>query len=236
MMLAAAKTPFQLFGTDHLVVLGLTVVLATVLIILARRQGGEAPLVKRSLQVLAGFLLLSFPLKFAAFYTAGEPMLDHALPMHLCNWAAIVGGLAILTKRQLLCELLYFWGLAATLQAVITPNVPYAFPHPIFITFFITHSGVVIAALVVAFGLRRTPRLSGFWKAFLWAQVYLVVAGLANLLTGANYGFLRSKPEMGSLIDHLGPWPYYILGLEFIALLSFSLLNLPFLKSQIRNR
>ena len=194
---------------------------------MARRHGEDHPVVNGALQVLAWLLLLSFPLKFAAFYFSGARMNEHALPMHLCNWAAIVGGLAILTKRQLFCELLYFWGLAATLQAVITPNLPFGFPHPIFCTFFITHSGVVIAAIVVAFGLRRSAGPGGVWRAFLWLQVYLVVAVIVNSLTKANYGFLREKPTMQSLIDHLGDWPYYILGLEAVALLSFVLLNLP---------
>ena len=224
---------FKLFGLDHLIVLALTVAAAAVLVVMARRQGEDHPAVHGALQVLAWLLLLSFPLKFAAFYFSGAPMNEHALPMHLCNWAAIVGGLAILTKRQLLCELLYFWGLAATLQAIFTPNLPFGFPHPIFFTFFLTHSGVVIAAIVVAFGLRRSPEPGGVWRAILWLQAYLVVAVIVNSLTGANYGFLREKPGMKSLIDHLGDWPYYILGLEAVALLSFILLNLPFVRKHL---
>ena len=221
---------FQLFGPDHLVVIGLTVAIAATLIFMARCHGEEHPVVKWSVQVLAWLLFLSFPLKFMAFYFSGAPMNEHGLPMHLCNWAAIVGGLALLTKRLLFCALLYFWGLAATLQAVITPNLPYGFPHPIFFTFFITHSGVVIAAVVVAFGLRRSPAPGGVWRAILWLQAYLVVAVIVNTFTGANYGSLREKPAMSSLIDHLGDWPYYILGLEAVALVSFLLLNLPFVR------
>ena len=230
-LLAMSPPPsFQLFGLDHLVVIGMTVAIAAALVFLARRHGEGHVVVRRSVKVLAWLLFLSFPLKFMAFYFSGAPMHEHGLPMHLCNWAAIIGGLALLTKRQLFCELLYFWGLAATLQAVITPNLPYGFPHAIFFTFFITHSGVVIAAIVVAFGLRRSPAPGGVWRAIFWLQAYLVVAVIVNSLTGANYGFLREKPAMGSLIDHLGDWPYYIIGLEAVALISFLLLNFPFVR------
>ena len=188
---------FKLFGPDHLAVLALTFALACALILMARYHDEEHPLVKRSVQLLAWTLLLAFPLKFAAYYLTGTPTQNNSLPMHLCNWAAIIGGIALLTKRQLLCELLYFWGLVVTLQAVITPNLPFSSPHPIFFTFFITHSGVVLAALVVAFGLRRPPRRGGVWRAFLWLQVYLVAAVIVNSLTKSNYGFLRKKPAMG---------------------------------------
>ncbi|MFT4637227.1 MAG: putative integral membrane protein (TIGR02206 family) [Verrucomicrobiales bacterium] len=228
----SSAPPFQLFGTDHLVVLFLTVITAAILIYAVRRWGEESVGTKRSLQVLAWMLLLSYPAKVAAFVAAKEPLLDNGLPMHLCNWAAIMGFLALTTKRQLFCELLYFWGLAATLQAVITPNVPYGFPHPIFFVFFTVHSGVVIAAVVVAFGMCRQPQRGGVSRAFLGAQVYFIIAGLTNLLIGSNYGFLRKKPETASLIDHLGAWPYYIVALEILALVLFALLNLPFLKKQ----
>ena len=77
---------------------------------------------------------------------------------------------------------------------------------------------------------QRPPQPDGVWRALLWLQAYLVVAVVVNTLTGANYGFLREKPAMSSLIDHLGDWPYYILGLEAVALISFLLLNLPFIR------
>ena len=224
----SSAPPFELFGVDHLTVLVLTVLAATTLIVAVRRWGEDAPAVRRATTILAWMLLLSYPAKVLAFVSAGEPLLDNGLPLHLCNWAAIAGFLALITKRQLFCELLYFWGLAATLQAVITPNLPFGFPHSIFFVFFVIHSGVVVAAVFVAFGMKRGPEAGGVWRAFLGAQVYLVVAGLINFMVGSNYGFLREKPGGASLMDYFGDWPYYILVLEIVALASFALLNLPF--------
>lgn len=228
-MLATATLPsFQLFGSAHLTVLTLTVVLAATLVVALRRWGTQPPLLRGSLLVLAWALLLSFPAKIWAFSTLEGPLLENALPMHLCNWAAVLGFLAIVFRRQIFCELLYFWGLAGTLQAVITPNVPVGFPHPVFIVFFIIHGGVVIAAVAVVFGLRRYPRPGGALRALAWAQLYLLVAGLTNVIAGTNYGFLRAKPETASMLDYFGDWPYYILMLELAALIFFSLLALPF--------
>jgi hypothetical integral membrane protein (TIGR02206 family) len=50
------------------------------------------------------------------------------------------------------------------------------------------------------------------------------------LISGANYGFLRAKPPQASLLDLLGPWPWYILALDALAVVLFTLLYLPFLR------
>ncbi|GAE48250.1 hypothetical protein JCM21738_5338 [Mesobacillus boroniphilus JCM 21738] len=40
--------------------------------------------------------------------------------------------------------------------------------------------------------------------------------------------YISEKPVNPSLIDYLGPWPWYILSLEAIALGTFFILYLPF--------
>ena len=40
--------------------------------------------------------------------------------------------------------------------------------------------------------------------------------------------FLRDKPGTSSLLDHLGPWPWYIGGAAALAIVLFAILDLPF--------
>ena len=72
----------------------------------------------------------------------------------------------------------------------------------------------------------------------MFAATVLVAAaaGVANLLTGGNYMWLREKPEAGSLLDLMGPWPWYILGAAVLALLLFALLAAPFRPRSARPR
>jgi len=48
-----------------------------------------------------------------------------------------------------------------------------------------------------------------------------------NTLLGTNFGFASRPPANPSLIDHLGPWPWYLLSMQAIAVTLFLLLALP---------
>ena len=46
-----------------------------------------------------------------------------SLPLALCDTLTVVAAAALLTRRALLVELVWFWGLAGTLQALVTPDL-----------------------------------------------------------------------------------------------------------------
>jgi hypothetical integral membrane protein (TIGR02206 family) len=62
----------------------------------------------------------------------------------------------------------------------------------------------------------------------LWSWGYMFVAFGVNALLDTNYGYMNGKPEAASLLDHLGPWPWYLLSLQGVAFVFFGLLLLPF--------
>jgi hypothetical integral membrane protein (TIGR02206 family) len=57
---------------------------------------------------------------------------------------------------------------------------------------------------------------------------WAAVATAANVFTGGNYMFLRERPGTLSILDYMGPWPWYILSATLLALALFALLDLPF--------
>lgn len=183
--------------------------------------------------VLAFLCLAAFGYTQAAWMTVeGDPDLDSSLPLQLCDLAAIIAGFALVTENRLLCLLTYFWGLAATIQALLTPAITIGFPHPAFIAFFVHHFSIVAAALYLPIirGWRvGRPWWKGPLTALIWANVYIAFAMAVNAWLGTNFGFAARKPVNPSLLDHMGPWPWYILGMQGLAVVLFSLLALPVL-------
>jgi hypothetical integral membrane protein (TIGR02206 family) len=209
----------ELLDPEHVAAIAATSVAAAVAVPAARRR--PVP-VSRGLAALIGGTYL---VEHAWFVARGTWSADFNLPLHLTDVVTIVSVLALWTARPLLVELTWFWGLTASLQAVLTPDLGSAdFPELLWWTFFITHSGAVVAALVLVVGRRIVPRPGAVWRVFGATVVVAVAAGTANLLTGGNYMWLREKPDEGSLLDVMGPWPWYIAGAAAFGLLLFSVL------------
>ena len=209
----------ELLDPEHVAAIAATAVAAGVAVPAARRW--PVP-VSRGLAVLIGGTYL---VEHAWFIARGTWSLDFNLPLHLTDVVTVVSVLALWTARPLLVELTWFWALTASLQAVLTPDLGSAdFPELLWWTFFITHSGAVVAALVLVVGRRILPRPGAVKRVFTATVVVAAAAGTANLLTGGNYMWLREKPEAGSLLDFMGPWPWYILSAAALGLLLFTLL------------
>ena len=80
------------------------------------------------------------------------------LPLHLTDAATIAAVIALWRGSPLAFELTWFWAGSATVQALLTPDLRPAFPDYRWWWFVIAHSGVVVAAVLLAWGMRRTPR------------------------------------------------------------------------------
>lgn len=212
-----------LFGLTHALTIT-TIALIAVICIMAGRRGCTWP------RALLAFICLSvFPINQLVLTSLDFQIpLNNLLPCHLCDVAALTAGFGILTRKPLLCELTYCWGLAGTIQGLITPNLGWDFPHPMFWSFFIQHGVVVIVALYLPIAMKWEPRAGIVPRIILWNQVYFLAAMSINGALGTNFGFLAAKPEVASPLDYLGDWPIYLIWLQIIAALVMTFLLLPF--------
>lgn len=226
------SAPFQAFGPSHL---GALVVVAGAvggLVWLRRRASASRAVLAERL--LGTVLLALWPASLLTHLALGTLDRQHALPLHYCDVAAVTGGLALWTRRPALCDIAYFFGLAGTLQGLITPSLQADFPDMRYFFFFLWHGGVVATALHLVFGLRHLPQAGAPWRMTLLTAAYAVVVGALNALLGTNYGFLCAPPPVPSLIDHLGPWPWYVPALLAVAAVFYTLLDLPFRRARIK--
>lgn len=214
----------DLLALEHVGAL-LAVALATaVLVWAARRRPG------RWLRVFA-LVLLADELSWWVYLAAGggEPgQRAQPLPLQLCDVAILIACAALWTRRQVLVEVTYFWALAGTIQALLTPDLPQHLPSFPYFQYYVAHGGIVAAALFLVVGLRLWPRTNAVVQVLAITLVYTALVGLVDAITGANFMYLRGKPPSPTLLDVLGPWPWYIASAATIGLMLLVALDAPF--------
>jgi hypothetical integral membrane protein (TIGR02206 family) len=133
-----------------------------------------------------------------------------------------------------LVELTYFWGLAGTLQGVLTPDLSVGFPHLVFWQYVVGHLGIVFAALFLVVGLGIAPRRYAVPRVLAITIGYTALVGLVDAMSGANYMFLRRPPGEWTLLRLLGPWPWYLASATGVAIVLLLALDAPFWASRRR--
>ena len=176
-------------------------------------------------------MLLAAGIGFVVVDAAAGKSFRSIAPLQLCDAVVFIGAAALITRRQLLFELTYLWGCSGTLAALLTPDLYEDFPHFRFIFYFAQHGLIVVAAVLLAAGLGMRPRLSAPLRAIGWLNVYALFVGLVNVAFKTNFMYLRHKPGAATALDVFGPWPWYILASEGVALMLFALLMLPFMRA-----
>jgi hypothetical integral membrane protein (TIGR02206 family) len=213
--------------SSRFIVVVVMVMLPAALALVVRSIGG-ARLASGGAYSFAALLIANKAVGLSLVYHDGVLSWREILPMHLCDWSLIATLFALITRAQLAYELSYFWGLSGGVQAILTPDIRVGFDDIHAWVFFISHAGSIAAVLYLTLAIPMRPYERSMWRAFVWSQFYLVAASATNLLLGTNYGYLCAKASQPSLLDYLGPWPYYILSMEALTVLSFLFYYLPF--------
>lgn len=220
---------FRPFSLSHL--LAVTAVLVLIALIVVFRlpiRGGVADPILR--WTMAGILILNEAGLGIWRARHGMWSIRESLPLHLCGVSVILVAIMLPVKSFPIFELTYFWAVGGALQGLITPDVEgYDFPHWRFLTTFISHGLIVVANLYMIVVLGMRPTFVSLLKSIIVLNIYGVLALGFNALTGSNYGFLCRKPEQPTVYDVLGPWPWYLLSLEALALAISFLVFVPFL-------
>ena len=221
---------FHPYGPSHKAALAITLVLFVVMLLLSRTRWAQL-----SQRVLGGVLLAMYPVGLVVHALHGSLNAQTALPLQFCDIATLAGGIALWTRRPFFCEVVYFFGIAGTLQGLLTPALIYEFPDPRFVLFFIMHGGVPITAIYVVTAMGVRPRRGAVMRIMTFSVAWYAVIAVVNYALGVNYAFQCTKPVQASLFDQLGPWPWYNLSTIGLGLVFYSLLYLPFAFQRARD-
>ncbi|TVY10498.1 YwaF family protein [Paenibacillus cremeus] len=233
--LSQTPFPFTMFSTQHFVPLAV-IMLSIGLLYRYQAVFRHRLAWKQTVKYGLSSLLLLFELILYGWYfyyhqfTAAD-----TLPLQLCSISYILTIVLLLFPFQLLYEFLYFAGVAGALQALLTPAaILSGFPHFTYFYFFLGHGAIVWVALYMTWVHGYRPTWRSIWRALLLLNGLLAVIIPVNWITGGNYFFIAEKPAGDTLLNYLGPWPWYVIALEGVAVVMFILLYLPFQLRRLR--
>jgi hypothetical integral membrane protein (TIGR02206 family) len=219
------QTDFRLFGPVHLSIIAAIPLSAAALTLASRRS----PLARRAIAPALALALFMNEVVWNVWRIRHEGWrYPEGLPLQLCDlaiWATVV---ALLGRNQWAYELAYFAGLAGAGMATLTPDLwapTCSYPTAYF---FAAHGLTIAGVLYLAWSGLARPLPGCVWRAMAMVNGWAVLVGIFNALNGTNYFYLCRKPAGPSLLDFLGPWPWYLASVELVAALLFTLLWLPF--------
>jgi len=195
------------YGTAHLVPLAIFVVGLGVAIWLGRRHRAASGPTRFSRGFAVLLTAVVVPFQIVDFVTRFD--IDTTLPFHLCDLAWVATAVALWSQRPYWVGLTCYWGIVLTTQAIVTPSVE-DFPQVRYFAYWAHHILTVWGAFYLAVGLGRVPRWRDYRTTIVTTVGWAVFAVCFNVAAGTNYGYLMRKPDTGSILSVLGPWPWYV--------------------------
>lgn len=224
----AASDGFQAFTGQHWLLIAMFLVGLVLVVVWGRSHRGtprEQPM-RRGYAVVLG-LAVATMLVYYVFEPGGFD-LGTSLPLELCDVAEFTAVVALWTRSPRATAFTYYVALTLSIQAIVTPSLGQTFPSPRFFGFWALHFLVVWAAAYLTWGLGFRPTWSLYRATLLATLVWALVAFPLNEVLDTNYGYLNRKPGSASLLDLLGPWPWYLLAAAAIISAGWALvLTLP---------
>ncbi len=218
---------FSAYNTEHGIAVAISIVLGTLFIYFANTHLNHHQK-KVFGTIIAIIVLLSQLMKVYIKMELGTFDKTIDLPLHLCNMMPFLVPFAMLFANRQIWAILFFWIMSGTFQSLISPTLEHSFPHFEFWRYWVVHCGLVFLMLygVFCMGFRLTFK-DALWSALL-INVLALLMYFVNLGLDSNYLYLMAKPPGTTLYTFLGPWPWYILSLEGVLVILFSLCYLPF--------
>lgn len=219
---------FVLFGTEHLMTIGIGIIICLSLIIL-----GSFLHDKVFPRIIALIILVIKITELVFRHDYYRERVIDLLPLHLCNLALILAVLMMFLNSKIIFQPLFFWSLGAVF-AIITPEIRDGIKNYATLSFFITHFFILFATLYGLIIFKFKPTKIGAVGSFIFLNIIALILFFVNKKLGTNYLYVNAAPTSSSPVDFFGPWPYYIIIVEIIYIILSSILYYPFRSRRTR--
>jgi hypothetical integral membrane protein (TIGR02206 family) len=225
-----AMGDFHLLSPLHLAIIAVIPATAAVLAFTTRRL----PSLTLPIRIALGTLLISDGLvwQFYRYYVHGIRFPEIA-PLELCDASFWLTAAALLTLEEHTFDLAYYWGIAGSGMAVLTPYLRASLYTLQSVQFFVAHSLPIVGVLYLIWNGQARPRARSWWFAWWALNAFGLAVALVDFFGGTNFMYLRQKPGASSLFDVLGPWPWYLAAADLLALGIFWVMQRPFVANRL---
>lgn len=185
----------KLLGWEHFFYMSLILFLVFVLLTQRRRLYLYQDALTRIILAVSIFQQV---LLYAWYFFETGFDLAEALPLHLCRISSVLGIVYLITKKSLLMDVVFYYGLYAY-ASFVYPQAIYAPYHLLGISYLLNHAITLILPIVAYYAFDWRPKIEGLMISILSFLVYFVIAYFVNLVTGGNYFYLTNRPFFHAL-------------------------------------
>lgn len=221
--------PFLLFGQSHLTALALVLFLGSLIVFMRRTF---TPAGRKIFRYLLCAVILTSEASWQLWHAINGTWNANAmLPLWLCSLTAWSMPLLLIRRSRIWFQFIFPLGFLGAWMALLQPDLmQYGFPHFRFLEYFLLHGALVIAFVVMIAVEGFRPDIRWFPRVLLAFNMYWLFCALINPLVGGNYLYTAGKLPTPSLLDYLGPWPWYLVWMEVLGILLCLICYLPFIK------
>jgi len=224
---------FILFGTTHLLTLGIIFVVSFGFSFFIRDKYSLESF--GSFEKILGFaLILNELLKPFYLIALGDYKWTNTVPLHACHISSYTAGLFLLTREQRFFDFAYFWGLGGGTMALLTPDVEFTFPDLDFITLFFGHGLLFFSLIYIVIVIKQKVTFGSLINALKYSLILLPIMYVLNVLIGgepgyeANLWYLMKAPAGESLMSLFPAPPWHVFPVFPLVAVIFYMLYLPF--------
>ena len=224
---------FILFGTTHLLTLGIIFVVSFGFSFFIRDKYSLESF--GSFEKILGFaLILNELLKPFYLIALGDYKWTNTVPLHACHISSYTAGLFLLTREQRFFDFAYFWGLGGGTMALLTPDVEFTFPDLDFITLFFGHGLLFFSLIYIVIVIKQKVTFGSMINALKYSLILLPIMYVLNVLIGgepgyeANLWYLMKAPAGESLMSLFPAPPWHVFPVFPLVAVIFYMLYLPF--------
>jgi len=230
------KKDFNLYSTEHFIVLIVLLLFGIYFNYSGKKRWNAIQRRKYAFYLALAMTISQFFKMFIRIYL-GNFSVETDLPLHLCSIMPMVLMYIYYKEHKSVWAIFFFWMMAGTAQALFTGTLTDKLPHYEAIRYWLVHGGCVILSIYGFYVYNWRFKYSDVIKSAVAMNIAALIIYPINVAIGSNYFFLNGKPATKTLYSLLPEWPTYILCLEGVVLILFSVVYILFMgPSLIKDR